>query len=70
MQIQKPWFHHVLGNWAEKEKPYQDKNGNDLKADRLVAKQPLIYTRKQSGDDTEKDKVSKAYMNYKTLKNE
>ena len=51
-KISKSIGEYFLGTWSSREKPYQDKDGNDLKADRLVAKQPLVYTSTHSADDT------------------
>ena len=50
-KISKSLVEYFLGTWATCDKPYLDKNGNSFKADRLVAKQPLVFT---SGEKSKK----------------
>ena len=47
-KISKSLGEYFLGKWATRDKPYLDKNGNSFKADRLVAKQPLVFTSDQN----------------------
>ena len=42
-KISKSISEYFLGTWEGRDKPYVDKNGNQL-ANRLVAKQPLVFT--------------------------
>ena len=45
-KISKSIGEYFLDTWSAHAKPYLDKNGNHLEADRLVAKQPLVFTTK------------------------
>lgn len=51
MKISKSLSEYFLGTWATRDKPYLDKNGNKLHADRLVAKQPLVFTSKENREN-------------------
>ena len=47
-KISKSLGEYFLGTWASRDKPYFDKDGNNLEADRLVAKQPLVFAYKEN----------------------
>ena len=47
-KISKSLGEYFLGTWASRDKPYFDKDGNNLEADRLVAKQPLVFANKEN----------------------
>ena len=52
-KISKSLGEYFLGTWATCDKPYLDKNGKSFKADRHVAKQPLVFT----SDENSKNSV-------------
>ena len=52
MKISKSLSEYFLGTWAARNKPYLDKNGDKLKEDRLVAKQPLVFTSDENSENS------------------
>jgi hypothetical protein len=51
-KISKSLGEYFLGTWAARDKPYLDKNGNSLNADRLVAKQPLVFMSEENRENS------------------
>ena len=50
-KISKILSEYFLGTWSSHDKPYLDKSGKSLQADRLVPKQPLVFTSKENREN-------------------